>query len=416
MSELRELFRRKIYFADNANQTTTQEPRPCSEFSVKMLLEMMPHPIGETTSGYNERITDSIRNMTDIVQGEERLPPRVAEARLLEIAAGISGQQIMAMSLGRAQAAEKMAADRPDASVTCWYLDSFHAALAKEHATPLGNLAIECLVDWPEQACDLVLLPLSMRGETELARDLLQTAYCRLTVGGWLLASVDNPKDQWLHEQMKVFDKSVKVRLFDDATVYLVQKKQELKRVRDFSCELDFRDSGHSIKIVTRPGVFSHREVDNGARQLLDAVDVFPEARLLDIGCGSGSVAIALAARDSTCQVLAVDSNARAVWCTRRGAELNGLENLQVELNHSGAFNHPDAFDMALANPPYYADFRIAELFITSAIASLRPEGRLVIVTKQPKWYEENAGKWLDALEIFPSRKYFIASGTKPKF
>jgi 16S rRNA G1207 methylase RsmC len=354
--------------------------------------------------------------MTDIVQGEERLPARVAEARLLEIASGVSGQKILAMSLGRAQAAEKIAADRPDATVACWFLDSFHAALAKEHVTPLANLSIECLVDWPERACDLAMVPLSMRGETELSRDLLQSAYCRLSVGGWLIASVDNPKDTWLHDQMKVFDKSVKVRPFEDATVYLVQKKQELKRVRDFSCELTFRDEEHTINIVTRPGVFSHREVDNGARQLLDAVDVFPEARLLDIGCGSGAVGIALAAREPTCQVLAVDSNARAVWCTQRGAELNGLSNVQVELNHSGAFSHDASFDMALANPPYYADFRIAELFITAAIQSLRPEGRLVLVTKQPKWYEENGGKWLDALEIFPSRRYFIVSGTKPKF
>ncbi len=43
---------------------------------------------------------------------------------------------------------------------------------------------------------------------------------------------------------------------------------------------------------MTRPGVFSHRELDNGARQLLDSVDVFPSADILDIGCGSGAVAM----------------------------------------------------------------------------------------------------------------------------
>ena len=354
--------------------------------------------------------------MTEIVQNKERLSARVAEARLLEIAAGIPASQIMAMSLGRAQAAEQLATDRTNAKVVCWFLDSHHASLAKSNAIPLPNLTIECLDDWPSMPCDLTLIPLSMQGEVELARDLLQSAYCRLSEGGWLAASVDNPKDQWLHEQMKVFDKSVKVRPFDDATVYLVQKKHVLKRVRDFSCELSFRDMNRTLKIVTRPGVFSHRQVDAGARQLMDAVEVFPEARLLDIGCGSGSVAIAMAARDPTCKVLAVDSNARAVWCTRRGAELNELQNLQVELNHSGSYNHPDSFDMALANPPYFADFRIAELFITAAIESLRPEGRLILVTKQPKWYGEHVSNWLDAPEIFPSRSYFIVSGTKPKF
>ncbi len=68
---------------------------------------------------------------------------------------------------------------------------------------------------------------------------------------------------------------------------------------------------------------------------------------------------------------------------------------------------------MVLANPPYYADFQIAERFIEAALRNLRPEGRLVMVTKQVKWYEENLHRWLDDVEVFPSRKYFIASGIK---
>jgi 16S rRNA (guanine1207-N2)-methyltransferase len=321
----------------------------------------------------------------------------------------------LSISLGRAQAAEELAVARPDSNVICWYLDSYQASLAHSHARPATNLTIECLEDWPQQECDMALLPLSVQGEVELSRDLLQSAHCRLAEGGWLIASVDNPKDQWLHEQMKVFDKSVKVRPFEDAVVYLVQKKSPLKRIRDFSCELTFRDLDNILKIITRPGVFSHRQLDGGARQLMDAVEVFPEARLLDIGCGCGSVGIALAARDPSCQVLAVDSNARAIWCTRRGAELNGLANLRAELNHTGSLNHPNSFDMALANPPYFADFRIAELFIRTAVECLRPEGRLVLVTKQPRWYDEHISTWLENAEIYPSKRYFIVSGTKPK-
>jgi 16S rRNA (guanine1207-N2)-methyltransferase len=176
---------------------------------------------------------------------------------------------------------------------------------------------------------------------------------------------------------------------------------------------LAFRDLDRLIKIVTRPGVFSHRELDNGARQLLDAVDVFPEARILDLGCGSGAVALGLAARDPSAQVHAVDSNARAVGCTREGAILNGLGNVTVELSATGGMPQDTPFDMALANPPYFADFRIAELFIESAKRHLRKGGRLVLVTKQPKWYEENLERWLDQVEVFDSRRYWIASGIK---
>ncbi len=360
------------------------------------------------------RKTSSNSDPAEFHTDSTKLQARSSEQRLLEIAQTLPGQSILSMSLGRAQAAESLAVSRPDAKVHCWFIDSHHAALATEHAQSLNNLTISCMEEWPDQVADLAMLPLHVTGESELSRDLLQTAYQRLQTGGMLIASVDNPKDRWLHDQMKTFDKSVKVRTFEDAVVYFVIKEHPLKRTRDFSCEFTFRDLDKIIRLVTRPGVFSHRELDNGARQLLDAVDVYPGARLLEIGCGSGAVSLGLAARDPSATIHAIDSNARAVWCTKRGAELNSLDNVTVELNHTGCYGEPARFDMALGNPPYYADFRIAELFIEAAVRSLRPEGRLVMVTKQPKWYEENLSRWLEDAEVFPSRRYHIVSGIKP--
>ncbi len=344
----------------------------------------------------------------------EPLQCRVAEQRLLEIAKDLPGDRIMAMSIGRGQAARSLAESRPAAKVKLWFLDSYHAALAQAESSIPDNLAIECLEDWPEDSTDLAVLPLLSTNEAELSRDLIQSAYNRLEIGGLLVTSVDNPRDRWLHDQMKVYSKSVKVRAFDDAVVYFVKKEQPLKRVRDFSCQFLFRDLDQPLHLVTRPGVFSHRELDNGARQLLDSVDVFPSADILDIGCGSGAVAIGLAAREPSARIHAVDSHARAVWCTRQAIELNGLTNVTVELNHTGEYGEPARFDMALANPPYYADFKIAELFIRAAMRSLRSGGRLVIVTKHPRWYEENLSQWLIDHEVFPSRRYHIASGVKP--
>lgn len=360
--------------------------------------------------------SDSDGNSSD---AGSRLNARPAEQRLQEIAATLPGNTILATSIGRGQAAESLARARPDASVTCWFMDSHFAALASDHIAlhPEGvpaNLAINCIADWPEVECDMALLPIHSKSEAELSRDLLQSAFLRLREGGILVAAVDNPKDRWLHDQLKIYSKSVKVRPFDDAVVYFIIKDQPLKRVRDFSCEVCFKDLDVLLKLITRPGVFSHRELDNGARQLLDAVDVYPESRLLDIGCGSGAVSIGLAARDPSARIHAVDSNARAVWCTRKGADINGLTNITYEVNHTGIYGEPNSFDMALANPPYFADFQIAELFIHAAIRSLRPEGRLVLVTKQPKWYEENISRWLDDAEVFASRRYHIVSGIKP--
>ena len=42
------------------------------------------------------------------------------------------------------------------------------------------------------------------------------------------------------------------------------------------------------------------------------------------------------------------------------------------------------SFDVALANPPYYAQSSIARLFIERSRVLLRPGGRLYLVTKRP--------------------------------
>jgi len=368
----------------------------------------------------------------------ERLAPRCEEQRLWEIVSNLDltpffsllakpsdPLQVACISTGRAQSAEWFARAHANAQVTVWYLDQFPALRALEH-TALGehadappdavpsNLNITCVADLPELDYQLAFLPLILSGEVELARDYLQQMYHRLAVGGRLVVSVDNPQDKWVQEQLKQLEKSVKVRKFDDAVVYMIDKTIPLKKVKDFSCELAFRDCEELIRFITRPGVFSHRQLDNGARQLLDAVDVYPQAKLLEIGCGSGSVTLGLAKRDPSAHVHAVDSNARSLDCVARGIALNGLTNVTLELNSTGIYGEPSQYDMVLANPPYFGDFRIAEKFLAAAHRSLRPGGRLVLVSKQPRWYQENLERWFIDCEVFPSRRYHIASGVKP--
>lgn len=343
-----------------------------------------------------------------------RLPPKLEEQALLEVAGEVPGARIVSTSTGRSQAAEALAAARPEAMVTAWYLDSFHASAARQHAQPLPNLTFACQADAPAGEFEIGLVPTSASGEAELVRDLIQSIYDRLTIGGQLVASVDNPRDRWLHDLLKGYEKSVKVRTIDGATVYRLEKTQPLKKLKDYRCRLAFKDCDTLIQLVTRPGVFSHRQLDNGARQLLDAVDVFPEARLLDIGCGSGAVALGLAARDASASVHAIDANARAVACTLEGATLNGLENLTAAVDHDGSSLPSDAFDMALANPPYFADFRIAQHFMNTASHALRKGGRLVLVTKRPSWFQENLPLQFEDCEVYESGRYWIASGIKP--
>jgi 16S rRNA (guanine1207-N2)-methyltransferase len=111
--------------------------------------------------------------------------------------------------------------------------------------------------------------------------------------------------------------------------------------------------------------------------------------------------------------VLAVDSNARAVACAREGAAMNGLTNVVAELCASGDFDGKGTFDLVLANPPYYADFRIAGLFVESGLAALRPGGRILVVTKSPDWYRQNMPAGFASIEIERSKDYFIVQAVR---
>jgi len=332
----------------------------------------------------------------------DQLPARPAEAHALRVARGLPGTRIVCTTVGRAQAAYTLAADRADAGVTCWFLDRHQhdLAVASWAAAPAG-LTATCVADMPPGPYDLAVVPLAKDGEAEFSRDVLQQALVHLAIGGHLVTAIDNPRDDWLREQLADTGETVRVRPADgpkpETVAYVVEKTREPAKVRDFSCEVVFRDRERLLTAITRPGVFAHRRIDPGARHLLNAVDVAADARVLDIGCGSGCVALGIAARDPSVHVHAIDSSARAVECTRRGAERNGLENITVALEAGGDVPEPGTFDLVLANPPYYADFRIAELFVDAAWRALAPGGTLLVVTKQPSWYLERLPQtWLD--------------------
>ncbi len=363
------------------------------------------------------------------IEFSDQLVIRPAEQRLAEVILKIPAKEIVLVSTGRSQAAAMILDARPSSKVTCWYTDSYQASLAKEYLSD-SPANVVCAANWPgagplkcdacaedsdvEAVCDLAAVVCSSRGESELTRDIMQSAYANLKIGGCLAVSTDNAKDKWLLNQIRIYNKSVKIRNFSDATVYYIIKQKPLKKIRDFSFVLQFRDQGNLIQLYTRPGVFSHRQMDNGARQVLDTVEVQPKDRVIDIGCGSGPMSLALAKLEPTAHVLAIDSSARAIDCVARGIELNELTNVVASINHDGKIDEPGTYDLAVANPPYYANFRIAQHFIETAVAALRPGGRLMLVSKHPKWYEENITRWLEECEVFPSRRYSMATGVKP--
>ena len=163
--------------------------------------------------------------------------------------------------------------------------------------------------------------------------------------------------------------------------------------------------------------------MDNGARAIIDslAIDGGPRAgevvqngfRVLDIGCGNGSVGFAAALRAEDVQVCAMDANARAVQCAALGAAENQISDFTTQLEAAGRCEEPGTFDLALANPPYFSNFRIAEIFVLAARNSLKSGGRLHFVTKQPEWFADRFVEVFDEVSVLESRGYFVVKATQ---
>lgn len=308
----------------------------------------------------------------------------------------LPGRALLVMLNGSALA-KHLTNARPDVDWTVFAFEHFYLTAAV-HALSEQNsdtpVELFCNPDLPEGEYDTIIVSTDARSSSELARDVLQAIRNRLKANGRLLVSVNNPRDHWLQSHLKDTYGRITAIKDPEGMCYIARVSPTPVKQKDFDAEFAFRDGERLIKCASRPGVFSHRRVDAGARALVRSLDLFRDERpvfepnrIVEMGCGCGSVTTAVALRYPDAQVIAVDSHARAVQSTERTATMNNADNVAVLLTSGGDIPGPGSHDLFLCNPPYYSDYRISELFLDSAEESLRQGGRIHLVTKQIEWH-----------------------------
>ncbi|OGF11214.1 MAG: protein-(glutamine-N5) methyltransferase, release factor-specific [Candidatus Eisenbacteria bacterium RBG_16_71_46] len=83
----------------------------------------------------------------------------------------------------------------------------------------------------------------------------------------------------------------------------------------------------------------------------------WPRPRVLDLGTGSGAIALAIAAEHPAAIVIATDSSTAALEVARANAAALGLES-RLQFAHGdwlGAIGGDDVFETIVSNPPYIA-------------------------------------------------------------
>ena len=137
-----------------------------------------------------------------------------------------------------------------------------------------------------------------------------------------------------------------------------------------------------SFTLRTDRGVFSHGRLDAGTALLLRAAPPPPPTgAALDLGCGAGPIAVALAGRAPGAQVWAVDVNERARALCAANASANGRANIVVAA--------PDEvpagvrFDVIWSNPPIRIGKAALHELLAGWLDRLTPAGRAVLVVQK---------------------------------
>ena len=85
-------------------------------------------------------------------------------------------------------------------------------------------------------------------------------------------------------------------------------------------------------------------------------------ARILDIGTGSGAIAISLAKLVKEATVVAIDISCEALKIAAHNAELLGAKVEFVEADALGDLSHLGEFDIIVSNPPYIPQSDIVDM------------------------------------------------------
>ncbi|MBE0435855.1 MAG: peptide chain release factor N(5)-glutamine methyltransferase [Methylomicrobium sp.] len=138
-----------------------------------------------------------------------------------------------------------------------------------------------------------------------------------------------------------------------------------------FEALLQKRLSGMPIAYITGNREFWSRDFEVNRDVLIPRPDtellieltlnLIPERqpyRLIDLGTGSGIIAITLAAERPDSEVIATDFSTNALTIARRNAQRHNVRNIQfLQSDWFEAISDSALFNLVVSNPPYIADY-----------------------------------------------------------
>ena len=184
--------------------------------------------------------------------------------------------------------------------------------------------------------------------------------------------------------------------------------------------EITFEINGITMKLLTDNGVFSKNNVDEGSYAFLKVLLPLDLGnRILDLGCGYGTIGLTLATAPEEARITLADVNPRAVALCERNA---GLLNLspRVTILQSDIYEKIEGpYDSIVVNPPIRAGKKVTYRMYEEAKQYLIDGGSLYIVIRKAQG-AESASKYIETIFgnvtlLKREKGYYIYRATKSK-
>jgi 16S rRNA (guanine1207-N2)-methyltransferase len=175
------------------------------------------------------------------------------------------------------------------------------------------------------------------------------------------------------------------------------------------------------LTVSAHGGVFAGASLDIGTRFLLEHLgDARPEAAAaIDLGCGTGVIAAALARARPGLRVHASDQSAAAVASARETMALNGLADRVTVVRDDALGSLSDASaELIVLNPPFHSGTTVTAdvgiRLIADAARVLAPDGELRVVFNSHLRYQPTLRRLVgETRQVARNSKFTITSSVK---
>ena len=303
----------------------------------------------------------------------------------------------------------------PEASITVLNIDYHHYNKVennkKINKADFSNICASSFL--PENRLSQIFLQIDSKTYSkEYYLDIFFSHYIILKRKGKVFISSDK-RVKWFEDILRKNEISYTLEVFNKNQYIIILRKTK----EDFD-KIDYNDTYQLalpqkplVDFYSVPGVFAHHRIDEGALALIDIVKPKVNDIVVDMGCGIGTVGIALAKFYNPKESIFVDSNVRALDCARKNVEINKLGNCHFLLSDEGL--EKKKATIFVGNPPYFSNFRIADLFIDNAYSNLKKGGTAYIVAKNIKHIHKAMLKVFDNATITSRRGYSVITSIK---